>query len=353
MSVPTFVVGTGRCGSTMLSNMLREHPRVLSLSEFFANVCDGNRSAEPFSTELMDGPRFWPVMSTKPQMVAFGLRHGVPCDEWLYAVDSRSARFTRETGVPAILVAALPHLTDDYDALFDNLAMETASWSTARIGEHYAHLFHRLAEGFGKSMWIERSGGGIAFVASFLRTFPDARFIHIARDGRDAALSMQKHNAIRLFFVMQLIEQVLEAHPLDSPDRSRVERLPRELQRFLPECFDAAAFSAYHVPLAYCGSMWSLFLEMGMTHLRSLPADRLLTLRYEDILANPKRQLDTLTIFLGEEFIDENWSARCAATVRPPKSTWRDLPPDEIHALTNACRPGFDLLASAGVRYEM
>ena len=34
MSTPTFVVGTGRCGSTMLSNMLREHPKVLSLSEF-------------------------------------------------------------------------------------------------------------------------------------------------------------------------------------------------------------------------------------------------------------------------------------------------------------------------------
>jgi hypothetical protein len=30
-----FVVSTGRCGSTMLSNMLRLNPGILSLSEFF------------------------------------------------------------------------------------------------------------------------------------------------------------------------------------------------------------------------------------------------------------------------------------------------------------------------------
>jgi hypothetical protein len=29
------VVSTGRCGSTMLSNMLRLNPEILSLSEFF------------------------------------------------------------------------------------------------------------------------------------------------------------------------------------------------------------------------------------------------------------------------------------------------------------------------------
>ena len=64
MSVPTFVVGTGRCGSTMLSNMLRGHPHVLSWSEFFALITDALRTFEPFTAGPIDGgieacrPRF-------------------------------------------------------------------------------------------------------------------------------------------------------------------------------------------------------------------------------------------------------------------------------------------------------
>ena len=164
---------------------------------------------------------------------------------------------------------------------------------------------------------------------------------------------MQKHQAFRIYFVMQLIEQVLGTHPLDSADRSRLAELPPELRCFLPERFDAAALDEYHVPLPYCGYMWSLFVGLGIDNLRSLPAERLLTLRYEDILADPKHQLNTLTTFLGEDYIDEDWSARCAATVRPPRSTWRDLPEDEARDLTAACRPGFELLRAAGVEYQV
>jgi len=39
--------------------------------------------------------------------------------------------------------------------------------------------------------------------------------------------------------------------------------------------------------------------------------------------------------------------------MRQPRSTWRDLPEDEARALTEACRPGFDLLREAGVEYEV
>ena len=86
--------------------------------------------------------------------------------------------------------------------------------------------------------------------------------------------------------------------------------------------------------------------------LRALPADRLLTLRYEDFFVDPKQQLDTLAAFLGDEFVDEAWSTRCAATVRKPRSTWRDLPEETARALTEACRPGFEQLRAAGVHYE-
>jgi putative sulfotransferase len=67
VSIPTFIVGTGRCGSTMLSNMIREHPRILGLSEFFISVTDCARTPQAmeqaFPQDAIDGPTFWKIIA--------------------------------------------------------------------------------------------------------------------------------------------------------------------------------------------------------------------------------------------------------------------------------------------------
>ena len=353
MSVPTFVVGTGRCGSTMLSNMLREHPHVLSLSEFYGVVTDGSRTAEPFTSEPMDGRRFWSIVAAITPFYSLQVRHRIKCDELLYPCDAPDARFSSQTGVPAILMTTLPHLTKDHDRLFEFLQDEVNKWPRAAISEQYKHLFGWLADHFGKRLWVERSGASLGMTEQLLAMFPDARFVHITRDGRDAALSMQEHRGFRLAFVMMSLAEVLGVDPLESADRTHIARVPEHLRPLLPERFDADAFRAFHVPLRFCGAIWAQHIENGLKLLSVLPADRLLTLRYEDFFVDAKKQLDTFTAFLGDEFVDGGWSARCAATVRKPKATWRDLPEAEAHALTEACRPGFERLRAAGVYYDV
>jgi putative sulfotransferase len=354
MSTPTFVVGTGRCGSTMLSSMLRVHPHVLSLSEFFGFLgAYGARLADAFSQEPIDGRRFWTIVAAINPLSRFAYRHRVTCAEQLYPYEAADSRFSSATGVPAILQTTLPHLADDPDTLFDLLAAEIYQWPAAMIGESYNRLFRWLAAHFGKSLWIERSGTSLRLIEELVSTFPGARFIHITRDGRDAAVSMQEHSIFRLGLAMTSLEQFLGVDPLESSDRTGLDRVPDELRALLPERFDGDAFRAFRVPLPVCGEYWAFQIDTGLKLLRALPADRLLTLRYEDFLIDPKRQLDRFAAFLGEEFVDEDWSARCAATVRPPRSSWRDLPEDEARALTEACRPGFEALAAAGVEYEL
>jgi putative sulfotransferase len=351
MSVPTFVIGTGRCGSTMLSNMLREHPNVLSLSEFFAMVSDGSRIPEAFSPAPMVGAQFWRILTGCAQHTSFAMRQGIAPAEILYRYADPSARFSPETGVPAILLTTLPHLTDDHDALFEALREEVSKWPNAMIGEHYRHLFDWLAARFGKRLWVERSGGSYLVAEQLMRIFPEPRFVHMVRDGRDAALSNRENPGFRLAMILISLQQYLGIDPLADADRSRLDRVPAELLPFLPERFDVDAFRAYRAPLALCGGFWSGQIGNGARVLPNIPPDRLLTLRYEDFFTDPKRQLDTLAAFLGDEFVDEDWSTRSAATVRRPKSTWRDLPADEAHALTDACRPGFGLLRELGVDY--
>ena len=352
-SVPTFIVGTGRCGSTMLSNMLREHPKVLSLSEFFSSISDFSpqRLAEIFSPNVMDGRRFWEIVAAITPNLSLALGHRIEIPEFIYPCDAPEARFSRQTGVPGILHVALPHLTDEHDRLFDLLGDEVRTWPEATIGAHYGHLFGWLAQHFGKRLWVERSGGFLSFAHHLLAMFPDARLVHIVRDGRDTALSMRDHRGFRLTYAMISLEQYLGVNPLLSNDRSQLDRVPAELRPFLPERFDADAFRAFELPLQMFGALWSQWIDEGLKLLDAIPADRLLTLRYEDFFVDPKGQLDTLAAFLGDELVDEDWSARCAATVRRPKSSWRDVPAEEARDLTEACRPGFDLLREAGVHY--
>ena len=269
MSKPTFVVGTGRCGSTMLSNMLREHPKVLSLSEFFSMIADGDLSSEPFSLEPMDGARFWAIIAAVPRFYAFFMQQGLPASELLYPPGDPSARYSAHTGVPAILLTTLPHLTDQHDALFDALGVEARTWPISSISEHYHRLFGWLATRFGKIQWIERSGT-MLWVEQFLTIFPDARFIHLVRDGRDVALSMQQNNLFRLGLAWTQISETLGVYPLKSVDRTHLDRVPAELTPLLPERFEVEAFRQFTVPLSTCTGYWAYLIDLGLKHLRSL-----------------------------------------------------------------------------------
>jgi putative sulfotransferase len=337
----------------MLSNMLREHPKILSISEYFTVATDrpGIRP-QALPSEEMDGKQFWSIVAGRTPLFDFAFRQGLSFPEALYPYTSPSARYSAQTGVPAILLTTLPHITDNYEALFDLLHDEVTGWPTMVLADHYRHLFGWLARHFEKPLWIERSGGVLTMIDQLLALFPDARFIHIVRDGRDAALSMQAQHIFPLFLVLSMLEQYLGVDPLESSDRSQIDRLPAELRAFLPEQFDADAFRAYRVPLPLCGELWTQQIKHGVKVLSALPPDRLLTLRYEDILAQPRCQLDAFADFLGEQYIDEAWSARCAAAIKRPRSTWRDLPEEEARALTDACRPGFELLRAVGVEYD-
>ena len=56
---PVFAVGTGRCGSTLFSEMMRLHPRILSVSEWFTVL--GERGA--VEDTPADGSAYWNLLT--------------------------------------------------------------------------------------------------------------------------------------------------------------------------------------------------------------------------------------------------------------------------------------------------
>src|SRR5215475_12369203 len=112
MKPPVFIVSTGRCGSTMMSTVVRLHPRLLSLSEFFTSL-----AGRAFTLRKTDGERFWRMLTTLSPIAGKMLAKGGPMEEVLYGFGT-GARFG-PGDIPPILVTALPHLTREPEALYD------------------------------------------------------------------------------------------------------------------------------------------------------------------------------------------------------------------------------------------
>lgn len=321
----------------MVSDFLRAHSGVLSLSEFFCFVTDfGGRIAESFAPEPVDAAYTWRQIAGLHPKQTLMLRRGIAIPEVLWR--------RLDDDVPAILQTTLPHLTPNADVLLRELETFVGTLPTAPIAEHYARIFAWLRLRFGRRLWVERSGGSLRLVRRLASAFPDARFVHIVRDGRACALSMSRHLGFRMALVAMQLTEILGVDPFESDDRTGCSDVPDELARFLPETFDADAFRRYEVPLPLCGHYWSGEIVAGVLELSELPAERVLTLRYEDFLARPSDTATRLAGFLGADCDDRDWADAMAARVRAPSSSVSALDPATRRDLDAACRPGFEAL---------
>lgn len=121
----------------------------------------------------------------------------------------------------------------------------------------------RLAVAYGRSIgkhgttvWIDHTPGNVRYLVTLRQLLPDARFIHLVRDGRAVAASIM---------------------PLDWGPNTIVE---------------AARY-------------WTGRVAMGTAAAAMLGPTRLRTVRYEDLLAEPERTLRALCGFLQVPFSEE------------------------------------------------
>ncbi|TMD09980.1 MAG: sulfotransferase [Chloroflexi bacterium] len=337
---PVVVVGTGRCGSTLISSILRLHQAVLSLSEFFVSL-----SPSAFPSHPVDAASFWSILSTPRLKPIVMMRNGLTIDEFLYRPGPHT-RFNTETGIPAICLTTLPHLTDDPDGLYEEIEVFVQAMRTNIVGEQYRQLFEWLKRRFGRTIWVERSGGSLRFVADLLTTFPEAQFVHIARDGRECALSMSRHHAFRLAVITAELRRWLGVDPYHSPVRPEGVKLPPDLDALCPERFDVDVYHNYTIPIEHFGVLWSTQMITGLRHLARVVPHRVLTIRYEDLIASPREELRRLQEFVGFD-ADEAWLDRASGLVRRNPLHWPELPEPDRARLELACRTGLRLLSES------
>lgn len=146
----------------------------------------------------------------------------------------------------------------------DASALREAPRSSRSSYESFLRYFmDSIAGEAGKTRWVEKSPNHLLFMRELARAFPDARFVHAVRDGRDVALSQRRLR--------------LDSAPSESP----------------------------LVQLIWAAKHWEMMVKRGRRHGRSL-GDRYMEVRYEDLVTNPGEVLPALGRFVDIELsVDE------------------------------------------------
>lgn len=341
MPTPVFIVSTGRCGSTMLSNMVNLHPDLLSISEFFTSI-----ASRAFLGRNLTGEAVFKRLNTLSPVGRELHRNQLWMDEFLYPRGPDARYLPHE--VPPILCTTLPHITNDHEKIWDELAAVLRTRGRTTLAAHYRFVFDWLAHRFDRKTWIERSGASLQYIPSLHRMFPEARYVHIYRDGRDTALSMSKHHFFRLRVQAETTLSRLGFDPSASRHTLGTSRYAPFGEWLLGCFFSAKRHCRTQIGLEQFGKAWSRMIMQGLGHLESLPPDRVLAMRYESVLSSPRTELARFIRFIGPEFEDEGWLTAACALTRDFPPRWPRLDQEQQVRLSAACEPALTVLGYQG-----
>jgi hypothetical protein len=202
--IPFFIVGSARSGTTLLRLMLNAHPEVAvpPESRFITQLWPGGGSVEV--QPLLE------VLAAHPRFIA-----------WELPIDAVRAELQGAGAVP--------------------------------YAEFVRGVFRAYAHAHGKSRWGDKTPRYVENIALLSNLLPDARFIHLIRDGRNVALSYA-----------------------DVP--------------FGPKTVARAA------------DLWARRVSGGIEAGASLGSGRYLELLYEDLVADPAGEAGAICKFLELDF---------------------------------------------------
>ena len=152
---PIFILGAGSSGTTLLGVMLDRHSEVACGPEVY----------------LFDKAELYGEFCEVKGKMFDWIDEGVMGDG---QIDTPSFFFNREA----------------YGFDSDGLKKMIGGCDDLRgIGDGF---FDRFLERQGKKIWAEKTGSNAYCMDAILKLYPEARLVHLVRDGRDVACSMQK-----------------------------------------------------------------------------------------------------------------------------------------------------------------
>ena len=142
----------------------------------------------------------------------------------------------------------------------------------------------------------------------WLRVFPEAKVLHIVRNGVDVSRSLVTRERDSL---------------AGKPGQRLKGALKRAGSRFLPRL---GYFPPGPVKHGLAFELWAAYHEFLEVSTSGLPADRIFVLRYEDLLEAPAEQIEPLARFIGAPADREHVSSAAALVERTGRPSFLDSP---------------------------
>lgn len=215
--------------------------------------------------------------------------------------------------------------------------VRTADNVTPQIQNYLRKEFKRYLKKSGKNVLIEKSPENCLRIPLLQAIFPEARWIHLIRDGRDTILSINKEWHIRRQMVEQrdlkkLWSVVMEALSLQPYWRNRRQLIWFELQQHIRSGFRTVMnksrwkgqfgygtrFPGWEdvlkktSDLQFNALQWKHCLEFSLRDLAKIPKDNIHTIRYETMSDNPENELKRIFRFIG---VNDSEAGRIAPSI--------------------------------------
>lgn len=247
MQAYVFVVGTGRCGSSLIHEVLAGHPDI----GFVSNLDD-----------LLP----WPHLKGRWNSMLF--RHLSPD----FSRKGR-VRFAPSEGYRLLEREVSPILARPARDLL-------AEDATPRLAERFRRSFEMRARVQGRPVFLHKFTGWprTGFVQA---VFPGARFVHVLRDGRAVANSLVQMQWWQGFRG----PEHWDWGPLSDDDRATWEAGGRSFA-------------------VLAGLEWKLLMNAFEAAKAGIAPDRWLDVRYEDFLSEPREQAARILRFMQLEWTD-------------------------------------------------
>jgi hypothetical protein len=249
-----FIIGTGRCGSTMTHEVLARHPDTGFISNLDANLPALNLRGRWNSGLLAFTPQALTQRDSRVgPLVKLRARFG-PAEA--YALLNRH--------VSALLSESVRDLT--------------AGDVTPPLRSRMTDFYERRIAAQQKRVFLSKFSGWPR--ARFLHEiFADARFVHVMRDGRGVAESMIRRSWWRGYM---------------GPQHWQYGPLSEEHERVW-----VGADRSY---IVLAGLQWMMLMDAFDAARAAIPSDRWLEVRYEDLVADARARFGEILAFAGLEW---------------------------------------------------